>query len=112
MLHPRLLIPLENCSRRLVMAFPCQPSFSCFFQAHVAAKYALVRILRGTKHLQSNSFIHWGTWIGVMIVVIAVGLIVAGGIPFFNGFLGLIGAFLGTSFTLSQGWPSTKWLNY
>lgn len=74
--------------------------FSCFFQAHIAAKYALVRILRGTQHLQSNSIIHWGTWIGMMTIVIAVGLLVAGGIPFFNDLLGLIGAFLGTSFTL------------
>lgn len=74
--------------------------FSCFFQAHVAAKYALVRILRGTKHLQNNSLIHWGTWVSMMIVVIAVGFVIAGGIPFFDDLLGLIGAFLGTSFTL------------
>lgn len=74
--------------------------FSCFFQAHIAAKYALVRILRGTKHLQSNSLIHWGTWSAMMAIVIVIGFIVAGAIPFFNDLLGLIGALLGTSFTL------------
>jgi hypothetical protein len=74
--------------------------FSCFFQAHVAAKYGLVRMLRGTSHLQSNTKTHWATWIGNMTLVIAVGLIVAGAIPFFDDLLGLIGSLLGTSFML------------
>ncbi|CAN6656378.1 hypothetical protein TRVA0_029S00254 [Trichomonascus vanleenenianus] len=74
--------------------------FACFFQAHVAGKYALVRILRNTKHLQSNSMVHWMTWIAVMAVVIVLGLIIAGAIPFFSDLLGLTGALLGTSFTL------------
>lgn len=74
--------------------------FSCFFQAHISAKYALVRILRGSVHLQSNSKTHWITWISMMTVAIGIGLIVAGGIPFFGDLLGLIGSLLGTSFTL------------
>lgn len=74
--------------------------FSCFFQAHIAAKYALVRILRGSVHLQSNSKTHWLTWISMMSLVIGAGLVIAGSIPFFNDLLGLIGALLGTIFTL------------
>ncbi|CUM56129.1 unnamed protein product [Debaryomyces tyrocola] len=74
--------------------------FSCFFQAHLAAKYTLVRLLRGSQHLQSNSKTHWITWITMMVLVIGVGLVIAGSIPFFDDLLGLIGALLGTSFTL------------
>lgn len=74
--------------------------FACFFQAHLSAKYALVRILKGSVHLQSNSKTHWAVWISMMSLVIAIGFVVAGAIPFFDDLLGLIGALLGTSFTL------------
>lgn len=74
--------------------------FACFFQAHLAAKYAFVRVLRNTTHLQSNSFVHWATWIGMMTFVHAVGLVIAGSIPFFDNLVGLTGALFGTSFTL------------
>lgn len=74
--------------------------FSCFFQAHLAAKYAFVRILKGSDHLQSNTKTHWFTWVGMMAIVIAIGFVVAGAIPFFDDLLSLIGSLLGTSFCL------------
>lgn len=74
--------------------------FSCFFQAHLAGKYSFVRILRNTRHLQLNTIIHWATWMILMLVAICVGFVVAGGIPFFNDLLALIGALIGTSFTM------------
>ncbi|PWN53136.1 hypothetical protein IE53DRAFT_384405 [Violaceomyces palustris] len=74
--------------------------FSCFFQAHIAGKYALVRILRGTRHLQSNTPWHWVVWSSMMAIIIAVGMVVASAIPFFGDLLGLIGALLGTIFTM------------
>lgn len=74
--------------------------FSCFFQAHLAAKYVLVRFLRNTPHLQSNTKTHWFTWLALMTVVIILGFVVASAIPFFGDLLGLIGALLGTIFTL------------
>lgn len=30
---------------------------------HVAAKYLFVRILRDTRHLQSNTITHWAVWL-------------------------------------------------
>ena len=30
---------------------------------HVAAKYTFVRILRNSRHLQANTFTHWGVWL-------------------------------------------------
>lgn len=74
--------------------------FTCFYQAHFAAKYALVRILRGTSHLQSNSKVHWFTWTILVILVVAIGFVIAGAIPFFDDLFGLVGALLGSFFTL------------
>ncbi|KAA8906793.1 hypothetical protein TRICI_005095 [Trichomonascus ciferrii] len=73
--------------------------FSTLFQVHIPIKHIFVRSLRGTKHLQSNSFVHWGTWIGLSCFLCAVGLVIAGAIPFFNDLLSLAGALCGTSFT-------------
>lgn len=66
--------------------------FSCFFQAHLAAKYTFVRILRKTKHLQQNTAIHWGVWVGSLMFSLIFGFVVAGAVPFFDDLLGLIGA--------------------
>jgi Na+/proline symporter len=33
-----------------------------------AAKSVFVRLLRGSPHLQSNSLVHWSTWIGVNVM--------------------------------------------
>lgn len=74
--------------------------FSAVLQAHVSGKYAMVRILRGTKHLQANTLVHWMTWISMMLIVIVVGFVMAGAVPFFNDLTSLTGALFGTSFTL------------
>ena len=87
--------------------------FSCFFLAHLAAKYALVRILRGTEHLQKNSKTHWITWTAMVAIVIAVGFVIAGAIPFFGDLLGLIGALLGSIFALiAPGFMCLYDMNY
>ncbi|WVQ85847.1 hypothetical protein IAT38_008015 [Cryptococcus sp. DSM 104549] len=59
---------------------------------HVAAKFLLVKILRNSKHLQSNSLIHWGTWLGSTCGITALSFIVAEAIPFFSYLIGLIGS--------------------
>lgn len=74
--------------------------YSCFFQTHLAAKYAFVRILKGSPHLQSNTKTHWTTWISMVLIVTIVGFLIAGSIPFFEDLLSLIGSLLGTSFCL------------
>ncbi|KAF3987328.1 hypothetical protein FT663_02931 [Candidozyma haemuli var. vulneris] len=74
--------------------------FSCFFQAHIAGKHALVRLLRDTKHLQANTKTHWFTWISMMLLVVIIGFVIASSIPFFNDLLALIAALLGSLFTL------------
>ncbi|KAF5654453.1 neutral amino acid permease [Fusarium heterosporum] len=63
---------------------------------HFAAKYVFVRLLRGTKHLASNSAIHWGTWIACTLTTTVIAYLIASGIPVFGGLVSLIGALLGT----------------
>lgn len=73
---------------------------SCFFLAHLAGKYGLVRLLRGTRHLQSNTLVHWLTWIIMMSVTILIGFVIASAIPFFGDLLALIAALFCTQFSL------------
>ncbi|KAI1875600.1 uncharacterized protein JN550_001886 [Neoarthrinium moseri] len=63
----------------------------CLYQ-HVAAKYLFVRILRGTKHLQSNTVTHWVTWLGCTISLGVVAFILAEAIAIFNYLIALTGA--------------------
>lgn len=60
--------------------------------SHAGAKYWFVKVLRGTRHLQSNTLIHWCTWSGTMFCTVAIGVIIIGLVPFFDDFLALIGA--------------------
>ncbi|PGH12222.1 hypothetical protein AJ79_04402 [Helicocarpus griseus UAMH5409] len=59
---------------------------------HVAAKYLFVRILRDTRHLQSNSIIHWAVWFGCTISLGAISFVVAEAIPIFNYLVALLGS--------------------
>lgn len=61
------------------------------------SKYVFVRILRGSDHLTSNSWIHWVTWLSCTFTSTLIAYLIASGIPFFNSLVSLIGAFLGAS---------------
>ncbi|KAF4214630.1 hypothetical protein CNMCM8980_008156 [Aspergillus fumigatiaffinis] len=63
---------------------------------HIAAKYVFIRILRGSKHLASNSLIHWGTWLSCTFGITVSAYIIASAIPVFGGLVSLVGALLGT----------------
>ncbi|PNS21536.1 hypothetical protein CAC42_895 [Sphaceloma murrayae] len=57
--------------------------------SHVACKTLFVRILRNSKHLQSNSWTHWLTWLGCNVGLGIVAFVIAGGVPIFNYVLSL-----------------------
>ena len=59
---------------------------------HVAAKYCFVRILRNSKHLQANTVVHWGTWLGCTTGLCAISFILAEAIPIFNYLIALTGS--------------------
>ena len=60
------------------------------------SKYLFVRILRGSKHLAANTFVHWATWLGCTTGVAIAAYLIASGIPVFSALVSLIGALLGT----------------
>lgn len=63
----------------------------CLYQ-HVAAKYLFVRILRNTRHLQSNTVTHWVTWLGCSISLGVIAFILAESIAIFNYLIALVGS--------------------
>ena len=67
---------------------------------HVSAKYVFVRILRNSKHLQENTFVHWATWIGINLALGAVSFIISQAVPILNYLLGLAAALCFAPFSL------------
>ncbi|KAK7958527.1 transmembrane amino acid transporter protein-domain-containing protein [Apiospora saccharicola] len=59
---------------------------------HVAAKYVFVRVLRNSRHLQSNTITHWTTWVGITFAIGAIAFILAESITIFNYILALAGS--------------------
>ncbi|WWC57926.1 uncharacterized protein I303_100461 [Kwoniella dejecticola CBS 10117] len=62
---------------------------------HFPSKYIFVRVLRGSKHLASNSPTHWITWLGCVGGCATFAYIISSSIPIFSTLVSLIGAFLG-----------------
>jgi hypothetical protein len=63
------------------------------FYCHVAAKYLFVRILRNSKHLQSNSLVHWATWLTCTFGLASLAFLLAQAIPIFNYLIAITGSF-------------------
>ncbi|KAK7210920.1 hypothetical protein V2G26_018098 [Clonostachys chloroleuca] len=59
---------------------------------HLPAKYIFVRLLRGTKHLTSNSKTHWIVWLSCTSGSAVIAYIVASAVPIFGNLVSLIGA--------------------
>ncbi|KAF5266330.1 hypothetical protein FOXYS1_2833 [Fusarium oxysporum] len=69
---------------------------TAMLMTHIPAKYMFIRLLRGTKHLNSNGIVHWATWLACTGSVTIIAYIIASAIPVFGGLVSLIGALLGT----------------
>ncbi|OJD37901.1 amino acid transporter [Diplodia corticola] len=67
---------------------------------HYPAKYAFVRILRGSHHLASNSVVHWTTWLGCTGATAVTAYVIASAVPVFDGLVSLVGALLGTMMSI------------
>ena len=59
---------------------------------HLCAKYVFVRILRKSKHLQANTFIHWATWLSAVWGLAAVAFLFSEGIPVYSWMAAISGA--------------------
>ncbi|KAH8901825.1 hypothetical protein BR93DRAFT_904942 [Coniochaeta sp. PMI_546] len=80
---------------------------ACLY-VHVAAKYLFVRLLRDSVHLQKNSVMHWGVWLGCNLAMCIVSFLLASGIPIFNYLLALAGSL--TFAPLALGFPGYLWI--
>lgn len=75
---------------------------------HVAPKYVFARILRDSDHLQKNTFIHWGTWLGINLLLGSAAFIMAESVPILNYLLGLAGTLCFAPFSLV--FPCLLWM--
>lgn len=75
---------------------------------HVAAKLIFVRVLRDSRHLQANTTVHWGTWLGANLLLGAIGFIIAEAVPILNYLLGLAGSLCFAPFSLI--FPAALWM--
>lgn len=75
---------------------------------HAASKYAFVRVLRNSPHLQSNTWQHWTTWIGLNIGLGFLAFIFASAIPVFNYILALAGSVCFAPMSLI--FPAMMWM--
>lgn len=74
----------------------------------VAAKYIFVRILRDSRHLQSNTFIHWSTWLSCTFGLAAISFVIAEAVPIFDYLLSLAGSICAAPLALAL--PAWLWL--
>jgi hypothetical protein len=59
---------------------------------HLGAKFIFIRLLRGTKQMQANTWVHWVTWFLSVWGLAAVGFIFSEGIPVFSWMGSISGA--------------------
>lgn len=72
---------------------------------HVAAKYCFVRALRNSRHLQENTVVHWGVWLGLTFGLASLSFILAEAIPVFNYLIALTGSICFAPMAISlPGW--------
>ncbi|GAM89516.1 hypothetical protein ANO11243_075550 [Dothideomycetidae sp. 11243] len=83
-----------------------------FTHQQLPAKYFFVRILRGTKHIASNTKTHWVTWLGSVFATALTAYIIASAIPVFGKLVSLVGALFSgllTFITMGCMWLYDNW---
>lgn len=68
----------EPWARKSAFAFVLVPTIIIgTIYAHVAAKNVFMRMMKGSKHVHSNTFIGWGAWLAIMSAIWVIGFILA-----------------------------------
>jgi amino acid permease len=62
--------------------------------SHFPAKYVFLRVLKDSKHLVSNSKVHWVTWLSCTLSATIVAYIICSAVPNFGSLVSLVGALL------------------
>ena len=89
------------------IALPSLVVSACLY-LHVAAKYIFVRILRDSPHLQSNTLIHWTTWLSCTFGLAIISFILAEAVPIFEYLLSLAGSICFAPLAISL--PAWLWM--
>ncbi|KAL1637241.1 T-complex protein 1 subunit eta [Diplodia intermedia] len=75
---------------------------------HVAAKYIYVRAFKGSRHMHSRTWLGFGGWAAITLVIWVIAWVIAESIPNFNTLLGLISSIFASWFT--YGLSGIFWL--
>lgn len=89
-----LALPGVLLSVVLITHVSCLRTPACPRSDQFPAKLLFVRILRGSKHLTSNSKTHWTTWLLSVASITIISYIIASAVPIFGGLVSLIGGLL------------------
>ncbi len=66
----------EPWARKSAFAFVLVPTIIIgTIYSNVAAKFAFMRILKGSRHAHSHTVIGWGTWLGIVSGIWIIGFI-------------------------------------
>ncbi|KIW05889.1 uncharacterized protein PV09_03084 [Verruconis gallopava] len=77
--------------------------------AHTAAKLIFVRLFRKSKHLHSHTFLGWGTWFSLCLIMNAAAFALAVGVPIFNYLIGIAASLFASWYT--YGIAGAFWLH-
>jgi hypothetical protein len=83
---------------------------SAVLNVHMPAKVLMVRFLRNSRHLASNTPTHYIVWFSVILLGTTIAFIIAEAIPVFNNLLSLVGAFLATPLAITVECIMYVWL--
>ena len=67
--------------------------------AHTAGKLVFVRIFRHSRHLHSHTWLGWGVWIVLILLMNIAAFVLAVGVPIFNYLIGLAASLFAAGYT-------------
>ncbi|TDZ33752.1 N amino acid transport system protein [Colletotrichum sidae] len=66
--------------------------------ASVSARFLFFRLLKGTRHVHSNSFVGWAVWATILLALWLLAFLIAELIPFFSSLLSLMSSLFDSFF--------------
>ena len=76
--------------------------------SHTAAKLIFIRFFRKSRHLHSHTFIGWGCWTLLVILINGAAFVLAVGVPIFNFLIGIAASLFASWYT--YGLAGAFWL--
>jgi len=77
--------------------------------SHTAAKLFFIRLFRGSDHLHEHTFLGWGTWTILIIVMNGAAFVLAVGVPIFPYLVGIAASLFASWYT--YGIAGAFWLH-